>query len=308
MLVFGSRALRYHLPQFREPKDWDLAGTHADVERLDQLLPRRGHQAPHKAHFEYGGAMVELDIAEECEFWARALHSFRDAPILDEPVLGPLRVPPPALVLITKQCSLIYHMRHWHKNLEDLYQLQQWISEVPPEVRDLRRGAQEHARSLHGEAHARATASQPDACHPRMPTQPDTEPHCRLHQLMRLGPKPMVDIDGAWQAFPKLEGDDKLHSMRLLFAEEAMVLAASVHLRSPLQATHPPAQLKRAALRRLIQSALPEAWRYFGVNNYREIAALIPETWVERISELEHLRQDATQTCDGQDARFIADS
>jgi hypothetical protein len=303
MLVFGSRALRYHFPEFREPKDWDLAGTRADVERLDKVLPRRGHQAPYKVHFDYDGVTVELDISEERQFWARALHLFRDAPVLDEPVLGPLRVPPPAFVLFTKQCGLIYGVIHWHKNLEDLYQLQQWITEVPPEARELLRPMQEHSRSMHGEAHARVTRSQPDACHPKMPTRPDAEQHRRLHEQMKLGAKPMVDIDGAWQGFTHLEGDERLHNMRLLFAEEAMVLAATLHLQSPRQTLHPPAQLKRAALRRLIQSALPEAWRYFGVNNYREIAALIPEAWAERISELEHLRPDLSKTCDGEDAR-----
>lgn len=306
MLVFGSRALRYHFPQFRQPQDWDLAGTRADVERLDQVLPRRGHQARHKAHFEYNSVTVEVDIAEERPFWARAMHVFRDAPILDESVLGPLRVPPPAFMLFTKQCGLIYGVRYWHKNLEDLYQLQQWITEVPQEARDLLGPMQEHSRSMQGESHARATRPNPDACHPKMPTQPDAEPHRRLHECMKLGARPMVDIEGAWQAFPRLEGEEKLHHMRLLFAEEAMVLAATLHLGSPRQTTHPPAQLKRAALRRLIQSALPEAWRYFGINNYREISALIAETWVERISELEHLRPDLSNACDDE-AAFIID-
>jgi hypothetical protein len=307
MLVIGSRAVRYHFPQFREPKDWDLAGTRADVERLDKVLPRRGHQAPYKAHFDHDGVIVEVDIAEERPFWLRALHLFRDAPILEDPVLGPLLVPPPAFVLFTKQCGLIYGVIHWHKNLEDLYQLQQWVTEVPPEALEFLRPVQDHARDMHAAAHARVTRSQPDACHPRMPTQPDAEPHRRLHELVKLGARPMVDIDGAWQGFPQLAGDDKLQSMRLLFAEEAMVLAATLHLQSPRQATHPPAQLKRTALRRLIQSALPEAWRYFGVNNYREIAALIPETWAERISEVEHLRTDASKTCEGSDALFVED-
>ena len=297
MLVYGSRALRYHFSQFREPKDWDLIGTRADVERLDRVLPRRGTQRPAKVHFEYGGVMVEVDLAEALPFWARALDVFRDAPILDEPVLGPLRVPPPALVLFTKQCGLIYGVLHWHKNLEDLYQLQEWITEVPPEAREFLRPIQEHSRSLHGEAHAKATRSQPDACHPKMPTQPDGEPHRRLHECMKLGTKPLVDEEGAWQGFPQLEGDEKLQQMRRLFAEEAMVLAATLYLRSARQTTHPPAQLKRGALRRLIQSALPEAWRYFGINNYREIAALIPETWQERIRELEHLRPDVSNGC-----------
>lgn len=302
MLVYGSRALRYHFPQFREPRDWDLVGTRADVERLDRLLPRRGHQSSYKVHFEYDSVTVEVDIAEELPFWARALDLFGDAPILEEPVLGPLRVPPPALVLFTKQCGLIYGVLHWHKNLEDLYQLQQSITEVPPEARALLRPMQEHSRSLHGETHAKVTRSRPDACHPRMPTQPEPEWHRRLHECVKLGAKPLVDSEGAWQGFPQLEGDEKLRSMRRLFAEEAMVLAATLHLESSRQTTHPPAQLKRAALRRLIQSALPEAWRYFGINNYREIAALIPESWVERVAELERLRPDLPNACGEQDA------
>jgi hypothetical protein len=305
MLVFGSRAVRYHFPHFREPRDWDLIGTRADMERLDQLLPRRGPQSERKVHYDYNGVMVELDIAEEHQLWVQALHAFRDAPILDEPVLGPLGVPPPAFVLFAKQCSLIYSVRHWHKNIEDLYQLQQWVTEVPPESRELLRLAQDHSRSIYGELHASMTRSQADACHPRMPTQPDPELHRRLHELMKLGPRPIVEIDGAWQGFRQLERDEKLQHMRLLFAEEAMVLAATMHLQSPLQSTHPPARLKRAALRRLIQSALPEAWRYFGVNNYPEIAALFPETWAERIRELEPLRPDVSQTCDGESARLL---
>jgi hypothetical protein len=307
MLVFGSRALRYHFPQFREPKDWDLAGTRAEVARLDQVLTRRGHQSQYKVHFEYNAVLVEVDIAEERPFWAEALHLYRDAPILDEPVLGPLRVPPPAFMLFTKQCGLIYGIKYWHKNLEDLYQLQEWVTEVPPEARDLLRPLQEISRSMYGEAHARVTQSQPDACHPRMPTRPNAELHQRLHECLKLGPLPMVDVEGAWQAFPNLAGEEKLHSMHRLFAEEAMVLAASLHLKSPRQTSYPPAQLKRAALRRLIQSALPEAWRYFGVNNYREISALFPETWVERISELEHLRPDALNTCDDEAALVVKD-
>lgn len=302
MLVFGSRALRYHFPQFRQPVDWDLAGTRAEVARLDQVLTRRGQQAPYKAHFEYDSTLVEVDIAEERPFWARALHSFRDAPILGENVLGPLRVPPPAFMLFTKQCGLIYGVRHWHKNLEDLYRLREWVTDVPEQTRDLLRPLQEHARAMYGEAHARATRSQPDACHPRMPTRPDAELHRRLHERVKLGARPMVSVDGAWHGYPQLQGDERLDAMRRLFAEEAVVLAATLHLQSPRQTTHPPAQLARAALRRLIQSALPEAWRYFGINNYREIAALIPETWPEGVTDLEHLRPDVSNACQG-DAR-----
>lgn len=307
MLVFGSRALRYHFPQFRAPRDWDLVGTRGDVERLDELLTRRGHQAPHKVHYDYDGVMVELDVADGRDLWSRTLQAFGDAPILEVPVLGPLRVPPAAFVLFTKQCPLIYRGVHWHKNLEDLYQLQEWIAEVPQEARELLRPMQEHARGLYGETHARVTRSQPDACHPKMPTQPEPGLHHQLHERMKLGATPIVQLDGAWQAFPNLQGGEKLHAMRQLFAEEAMVLAATLHLQSARQTTYSAAQLKRGALRRLIQSALPEAWRYFGINNYREISALIPETWVERIADLEHLRPDASQVCAADEALLVED-
>jgi hypothetical protein len=60
-------------------------------------------------------------------------------------------------------------------------------------------------------------------------------------------------------------------------------------------------------LRRLIQSALPEAWRYFGVNNYREISALIPDTWIRRIADLELSRPDVSNACQGENAPVVMD-
>jgi hypothetical protein len=69
--------------------------------------------------------------------------------------------------------------------------------------------------------------------------------------------------------------------MAMSWAALAMAIVR-VCLRSRVRAPvargqqHAPTRLKRAALRRLIQSALPEAWRYFRIDNYREIAALMP--------------------------------
>src|SRR5262245_10757576 len=203
MLVYGSRALRYHFPQFRQPKDWDLVGTRAEVERLDQLLPRRGEQSQFKVHYDYHSVLVEVDIVEESPFWPRAMHVFRDAPVLEDPVLGPLRVPHPALVLFTKQVGLIFGVLHWHRNLADLYQLQAWITEGDPEVRAFLRPVHERSSGRRAEGHARLPRLRPDACHPKLPTQPEPELHRRLHERMKLGSKPMVDIEHAWQAFPQ---------------------------------------------------------------------------------------------------------
>ena len=45
------------------------------------------------------------------------------------------------------------------KNLEDLYQLQQWVTEVPPEAQELLRPLQEHELAAKRAAEARAAAA-----------------------------------------------------------------------------------------------------------------------------------------------------
>jgi hypothetical protein len=56
--------------------------------------------------------------------------------------------------------------------------------------------------------------------------------------------------------------------------------------------------VKRLALRALITSALPPAWRYFGVNHYREISAMIPDEFFDRMRACEHLRPSNVSACD----------
>jgi hypothetical protein len=39
MLLIGSRAIRFHLPSFREPKDWDLIASEEELARVAARLP-----------------------------------------------------------------------------------------------------------------------------------------------------------------------------------------------------------------------------------------------------------------------------
>src|SRR5512145_768630 len=140
MLLIGSRAIRYHFPEFREPVDWDLVGTTDDLRRLDRVLTRREteRRVPaerlFKAHYLYEGTRVEVANADLIPYWRRVCEVFEDAPTFDGGPLGTVRVASPDYLLLTKQCGLVYGIAHWHKNLEDVYYLRDRIPRISEEV------------------------------------------------------------------------------------------------------------------------------------------------------------------------------
>src|SRR5690554_476557 len=299
MLLIGSRAIRYHFADFREPRDWDVIGTDEDIARLDEILERstRHSQRRDKVHYLLGDVMVEVANASAVPYWKLVDEAFRDAPTIEEPSLGTLRVAPAPYLLLTKQCGLIYHIVHWHKNLEDFYYLRDRIPFIPDAVAALLPHALDDSRRMFGANHARA-ARECSGCHPDLPPPRDADLHALLHERLKLGATTAIGEEGAWDAFPNATPQDRRPKMISLFAEEAMVLAAERFLGPALdEASRDPRQLIRWALRNLITSRLPESWRYFGVNYYRDIAARIPERWVDSIRDLESLRPVCDEPC-----------
>jgi hypothetical protein len=294
MLLIGSRAIVHHFPRFRPPRDWDLIGTDEDIARLDRALPRsgRGHsQRRDKVHYLYDGVLVEVANASAVPYWARVCEAFADAPTMDEPVLGTLRIPHPGFLLITKHCGLVYRIAHWHKNLEDLYFLRDRIPTIPEPVAALLPHALADSRRMFAESHRRAVADV-GPCHPAASPPRDARLHRELHDRLALGDTAAMLEPRAWEAAPELPPSARRDRMIDLFAEETVVLAAERRLSSPAAEgdRHPEAELTRWALRALITSSLPENLRYFGVNYYREIAARVPRGWLSRIADLEPLR------------------
>lgn len=299
MLLIGSRAIRYHFPDFREPRDWDLIGTDEDIARLDRILERSpsDRQRREKVHYRLGDVLVEVANASVLPYWKRVDETFRDAPTIEAPPFGTLRIPSASYLLLTKQCGLIYHIVHWHKNLEDFYYLRDRIPTIPDDVAALLPETLADSRRMFASGHLRSTR-ECTGCHPSLPQPRDAALHALLHQRLKLGHAAAVDEEGAWAAFPEALPEERRSKMIAVFAEEAMVLAAERFL-APLVdgSDHEPGKLMRWALRSLITSHLPESWRYFGVNYYREIAASIPERWVEPIRDLESLRPVCNEPC-----------
>lgn len=292
MLLIGSRAIRHHFPEFRAPRDWDLIGTDADIERLDRVLPRsaRHGQRREKAHYTYGGVLVEVANASAVPYWAKVCEAFADEPTIEEPSLGVLRIAPPGFLLLTKQCGLIYRVAHWHKNLEDLYFLRDRIPSIPERVAALLPDALRDSRRMFAGTHLQgARPSEP--CHPASRGSLDLLFHRELHERLKLGAVAAAEEPRAWEGFPERTGASRRERMIDLFAEETMVMAAEQRLLPSIdRKAHPEAELTNWALRALITSTMPEGLRYFGVNYYREIAERVPRGWLDRIADLERLR------------------
>jgi hypothetical protein len=299
MLVIGSRAIRHHFPDFRPPLDWDLVGTDDDIARLERSLERSSlfPARREKAVFLYGDVMVEVWNASALPYWATVDATFADAPTIEDPVLGRLRVPHPGFLLLTKQCGLIYRIVHWHKNLEDLYFLFDRVPTMPENVAALLPLTLQDAGRMFTDNHAR-TAPEAEPCHPAVRHPKDPVLHRELHERLALGNAPAVVEPRAWEGFPEQPATSRRERMIDLFAEEAMVLAGEQHITMPEDPSHPHpgGELGRWALRSLLTSSMPDNLRYFGVNHYREIAARIPSGWLRKIEDLERLRPNCGTT------------
>jgi hypothetical protein len=298
MLLIGSRAIRIHFPEFRAPRDWDLIGNEEEIAALDRVLPRtKSRQRPEKAHFDYGDVVVEVANATASPYWTTVRETFALEPAFDEPVLGTLHVAPPAYLLLTKQCGLIYQIFHWHKNLEDLYFLRDRVPEIPEHIATLLPGSVDDSRRMFARLHSHR-ANDVSLCHPLVCDTAVPARHHRLHEVLALENTPLAREPGAWHGFPELGPEARRQKMRSLLAEEAMVVAAEQYLHPSFGfVSEDETELTRWALRMLAVGKLPEAWRYFTVNHYREIRALIPAGWLARTGVLEVARTIDSEPC-----------
>jgi len=293
VLLIGSRAIRHHFPEFRAPRDWDLIGSEEEIARLDRALPRLTHPtlAPEKACYAYQSVLVEVVNTALVPYWASVSAAFAHEPTIEDPVLGVLHIPPPGFLLLTKQCGLIYHLIHWHKNLEDLYFLRDRIPSIPPHVAAFLPHALSDSRRIFADTHQKDAGS-PEPCHPSSRGPLNQALHRELHGRLKLGEIAALEEPRAWEGFPEQTGAERRERMIDLFAEETMVMGAERSLR-PLEEgeekekSHPEGELTRWALRTLITSSMPEGLRYFGVNYYREIMERVPRGWLMRVADRE---------------------
>ncbi len=307
MLLIGSRAIRFYFPEFREPRDWDLVGTQTEIDELTQRLPLAGPQRPDKAHFMCGDRLVEVGNASVLPYWAKILERFCDGPRLHDPELGSLVVAPAEYLLLTKHCGLVYRVVHWHKNLEDLYFLRDRITTIPAEVAELVADTVNDSARMFASSHGRANIERLTCYAREEQHSPEWRAlHEELHHRVKLSDAPAHVEVGAWQGFPQVSPTERTQRMQRLLAEEAMVIAAQALVSSPISGRNKPREeWIRWALRSLCIGELPVGLRYFAVNYYQELRALVRDDWYERFADLAVGHAAAFQQCAG-DERVCA--
>ena len=306
MLLIGSRAIRFHLPGFREPRDWDLVATEEELARVAAALP--ANQWPHKEGedprptnrgsdlkhlFRYGENLVEVARASLIPYWEKVRTLFADAEVIVDPVLGELRIAPLDFLLLTKQCGLVYPIVHWHKNLADVYTLRDSLRSVSREVADLWPDCMEDSRRMFKETHARRE-HRLSCCHPSAHPVEDVDLHVTLHRAFSMGLTPVGEaLEDTWRVPGEMGPAARKAFLLRRLAQEVQVVAVEQLLwdlaeggndipgadRFLMGAT----KWLRWALREMAIGPLPVELRYFVVNHYRELRDLVPERWTDPI-------------------------
>lgn len=137
MLLVGSRAIKYHRPDFRDPQDWDLIGSSSEIfEWYEDHLPEIASFLPNdrgsKFHCKLlSGTRVELEVSEEVESSRLLTRLPSETASINLGVLDESEVQIPSLstLLLLKRSHLIFPA-HWWKNIQDYHWLK---TRVPPD-------------------------------------------------------------------------------------------------------------------------------------------------------------------------------
>jgi hypothetical protein len=128
MILVGSRAVRYHLPEFRKPKDWDIICTRKDVKRFFDLNRNDiVHLWPKEGEGKFGCHINIGEGIEVIEFDTRESKS--NQMLIRMSMAGTIRrwdmiLHVPALTTLMKlKESHIILPRHWEKNIADYHYL-----------------------------------------------------------------------------------------------------------------------------------------------------------------------------------------
>src|SRR5713101_1397485 len=133
MLLVGSRAARYHYPDFRKPRDYDFIATYAATEtflsnfpHVDTSNPK--HSAKRRARVELHGQQVNFyfDIVERCPSSELIHQQEQDHWIFDKLLGIQCYVASPATLYLLKRSHITFNI-HWDKSIHDFLWLKRRI-------------------------------------------------------------------------------------------------------------------------------------------------------------------------------------
>jgi len=123
MLLIGSRAARFHYPDFRKPKDYDFIATRKDVESFlstREHVDNSSHDKKIRAKVKVGSKVIqfEFDLVESYASSQFLYQADLDFGAFDKKLGISYGVASPHALFILKKSHIIFPI-HWHKNIVD---------------------------------------------------------------------------------------------------------------------------------------------------------------------------------------------
>ncbi len=123
MLLIGSRAARFHYPEFRTPKDYDFIATRKDVEsflKSRRYIDNSSHDKKIRAKVWIGSERIqfEFDLVESYKSSEYIYRYDLDFGTYDDKLRISYGVASPIALFVLKKSHIVFPI-HWQKNIVD---------------------------------------------------------------------------------------------------------------------------------------------------------------------------------------------
>ncbi len=286
MLLIGSRAAKFHLPDFRAPLDWDFIATEAELQRFyrhPELKPVGDHKGV-KRDFSYGRTYVEVELVTAGSSSEALFHEHDGG---TRTPFGAVRVANLDTLFLLKRSHIPFrHM--WLKHFRDYRVLQEHVGSIPSSMEPtLALRIEETKKRLRFRDKDFSVSN--DKFFGRSADRVmRIVPHDNIHEAVKFGAIPLFkslkeDQNLATVLFHKfleLPFDSKIKNMQ----EECMVLTVERHA-IPARLSEKPFFERIAAeqiLREMCFNYLPFDFRFFCVDYFDIILKTMPRGFAAR--------------------------
>lgn len=275
MIIIGSRAAKYHFPEFRNPKDWDIVASLEEIkafaekhkEDITSMMPNASGE---KMKIMLGKIQTEVEIVEMIES-AQMLYDFDFKDEMN--FFGEnAKVVSPNILFLMKDSHIRYPI-HWKKNIEDYHFFKEKTTAFSNEELMWNKLRKEETKARSKVKAPSLEMSNSDFFRQKKLIVDHYYPHDVYHWAVAYQDKPLftkmkIDHNKAKcekHLFEKMTHQEKLNCVR----EETMVIALERYIIPKRKKDLDDAYL--SALERVCTTLTSGWFREFALNHYHEL-------------------------------------
>lgn len=287
LLLIGSKAIKHHIPSWREPQDTDYVGTYENLEEL--LKQHKGNIAaayPINSGSSYyiklkSGSIIEMEIA-----WSgsRAEKLLEFVANEDDTEYAPdgAMVPSLDVLLLLKESHKYLKDSPWFKKtMDDIHALRK-VAKIRDEHREF---FKQREKDTYTYSHPRLKVTKDEFFDAKMNGVVQIFVHDQVHWAVKRLDSPAYEmfkedtseVYCSSELFEKCPEEVKLLSV----LEEAMVLAVERSL-SVFVGKKTPRQAFEMAMMKVCTSITSGWWRAYAYENYYRVLELYEDDWYDK--------------------------